>query len=85
MCTSRGYTYYVGNRGPYRIGSVRQPAQYIGHDIEEFWDECNKDRRKFISAFPRSSPWSEVVFCVSYGSSTIHNACCQAQLLPVIC
>ena len=74
ICTSRGYTYYAGNNGPYRIGSPRQPAQYIGHDIEQFWDECNKNRRKYISTFKRGFPWSEVVFCVSYGTSTVHNA-----------
>lgn len=73
---SKGVTYFCYDDGPYRIRNPEYMTKddYIGGPIEDFWGTLNKDRIQHIYGFERGEPWNEVVWLVSTGSSTEHDA-----------
>jgi hypothetical protein len=74
ICSSKGVTYFLSDEGPYRVKSATSPAEYIGQGLEDFWADLNKDRIQYTHAIVRGEPWNEVVWHVSTGSNTEHDA-----------
>jgi hypothetical protein len=84
VCTKDDATYYATARGIRRIslGRFGWEDKFIGREIEKFWQECNRARFKFIVGIPRGEPFNDILFLVSYGTNSAHNAilCWNTQL-----
>jgi len=74
IVTAEGITYFAGERGLYRIRSANRPAEYISWPIQDYWNSLNQARTPYIWGFDRQEPWTEVVWLVSTGTNTQHNA-----------
>ena len=74
VVNSKGVTYFASKQGFHRIRDPRRPAEYISWPIEDYWAGLNQARTSYIFGFERGEPWNEVVWLVSTGSSTVHNA-----------
>lgn len=74
IVTKDGVTYYAGSRGMYALKADGRPAKYIGREIEDFWMELNRSRDTYISRITRGQPWNELMWLVSYSTSTTHDA-----------
>jgi len=74
IITKDGVTYYAGDRGIHAIRKAHGPSEFIGREIETFWQLCNQSRRFNVTKLDRGAPWNEVMWLVSYGDSTTHNA-----------
>lgn len=85
VATKDGWTYYATRRGIRRIGFRGDGwrDEFIGREIEAYWDELNRDRRAEIVAVVRGEPWNEILFIVTHSSAaTNHNSilCWNTQL-----
>ena len=74
IITKDGATYYAADRGIHRLRKINGPSEFVGHRIQTFWDECNRSRKAQVQAISRGDPWNEVMWLVSHGTSTTHNA-----------
>ena len=74
IVNSKGVTYFASRTGFHRIRDPRYPAEYIGWPIEDYWNTLNQARSPYIFGFERGEPWNEIVWLVSTGSNTAHNA-----------
>ena len=77
VATKDGWTYYATRRGIRRIGFRNQGwrDEFIGREIEAYWDLLNRDRFDKIVAVVRGEPWNEIMFLVTHSSAaTVHNS-----------
>lgn len=74
IITKDGVTYYAGERGIHALKRAGGPSEFIGREIETFWQECNQARRFYVSKVRRGAPWNEVMWLVSWGDATTHDA-----------
>lgn len=74
VVTFKGRTYFMSDDGFYAIGDANQPAVYISRPVEAFFSSLKTSRKKLTFGFARGEPWNEVVWLVTTGSDTTHNA-----------
>ena len=75
IATKDGWTYYATRRGIRRIGLRGESwrDEFIGREIEQYWDSLNRGRLDKIVAIPRGEPWNEVLFLVTEGATNNQN------------
>ena len=74
IVTKDGVTYYAGARGIHALKNAHGPSIFVGREIEAFWQALNQSRLPYVSRVIRGAPWNEVVWLVSFGGSTTHDA-----------